>query len=144
MSCVKPGHMHTYTKGSGLPPTCRTCAEQKLMSGGGLKFDLDKPPVELISSPWVLGVSQVLGKGAAKYGRSNWRGGIIYSRLISATFRHLLAFNAGEDMDPEFELSHLLHASACLMFLYEQTLYRKQQDDRYKLNEETNGNDKRR
>jgi hypothetical protein len=99
----------------------------------GIKHDATKPRVDLISSEWVLGVSEVLTFGANKYGAHNWRKGISTSRLISAAQRHLLAFNNGEDQDPETSLSHLLHASCCMMFAYElMNTMPDLVDDRYK------------
>jgi hypothetical protein len=46
--------------------------------------------------------------------------------------RHLHAFNDGEDKDPESGLSHLAHASCCLMFLLEFEKTHQELDDRYK------------
>lgn len=68
--------------------------------------------------------------GADKYGAHNWRAGIKLSRLIGATLRHLLAFMRGEDFDSETGMSHLLHASCCLMMLYVTWVKDKSQDDR--------------
>lgn len=65
-------------------------------------------------------------------GAHNWRGGISYSRLIGAALRHLFAFMRGEDLDKESGLSHLLHLSCCIMFLYWMTVHRTDLDDRYK------------
>jgi hypothetical protein len=81
-------------------------------------------------------------------GAHNWRKGIQTSRLMAAAQRHLLAYNEGEDLDPETSLSHLLHASCCLMFAYELSLDKPELDDRYKRkgtskneNKETNKNE---
>lgn len=99
----------------------------------GLKYDSEKIPLDLLSSEALLGIAQVLAQGAKKYGRHNWRNGLHYSRLIAAALRHLLAFNAGEDLDPETKLSHLCHAGACVMFLIEQLKTHPELDDRYKV-----------
>jgi len=98
----------------------------------GSKFDQDKEPMDLLDSDWLLGVAKVLAFGKKKYAAHNWRGGISYSRLYSAAQRHLLDFNKNEDNDLESKLSHLLHASCCLMFLYSMLLTRPDLDDRYK------------
>jgi hypothetical protein len=105
---------------------------------GGTKHDQEKPRMDLLSSKWLVGVSEVLGYGAKKYstetesGAHNWRNGLDYSRLVGAALRHLTAFNDGEDLDPETKLSHLLHASCCMMFLYEMTKIHPERDDRWK------------
>ena len=104
-------------------------AEAKLT---GLKFDLGKPRLELVSRQALEGLAMVLGFGAKKYAAHNWRGGIEYSRLIGAALRHIEAFNDGEDLDPESTLSHIDHAQCCLMFLSDQIKRGTGLDDRYK------------
>ena len=108
------------------------CKDQNEVMNQGLKYDEDKNRVDLLDAEWLEGVGQVLTFGARKYAANNWRGGISYSRLLGGCFRHLYAFCRGEDTDPESGLSHLLHASCCLMFLYWHTLHRTNLDDRYK------------
>lgn len=99
----------------------------------GLKNDQEKPDLSLFSTAWLLGVGQVLTFGKRKYAAHNWRQGILLSRLMGACLRHVLAFNAGQDLDPETGLSHLDHASCCLMFARELIeTKRKAVDDRYK------------
>lgn len=98
----------------------------------GAKYDNEKEPMALLSGFWLRGVAKVLAFGARKYAKHNWRGGIEQSRLLSAALRHLFASVDGEDNDPETGLSHLLHASCCLMFAYELSVTRPDLDDRYK------------
>lgn len=98
-----------------------------------IKHDSSKPEMDLLSSKWLFGVAQVLTFGKKKYAAHNWRLGIESSRLLSALQRHLLAWNDGEDLDPETGLSHLYHASCCLMFLSELMITRPDLDTRYKL-----------
>lgn len=74
----------------------------------------------------------VLTFGAKKYAAWNWAKGISYSRLYDGIQRHLSAFWDREDSDPESGLSHLLHASCGMMFLYMMTLIRPDMDDRFK------------
>lgn len=97
----------------------------------GLKFDSNKPPMELLSPVWLEGVAQVLAFGAKKYAAHNWRKGIQISRLIGAALRHIFAFLAGQDLDPESKLPHLHHASCCLMFASELMYTKPECDDRY-------------
>jgi hypothetical protein len=99
---------------------------------GATKYDNGKPQLSLLARNWLEGVAKVMGFGAAKYGRFNWRKGHAQSRLMDAALRHLQAFNAAEDNDSESGECHLLHASACLMFAYEMHLTRPELDDRYK------------
>lgn len=101
------------------------------LSAQGTKHDADKPPMELLSSLALTGLADVLAYGAKRYGKHNWRKGISYSRLYSATLRHMLAFNAGEDFDQESDKCHIYHALCNLMFLAEMYETRKDLDDRY-------------
>src|SRR3954467_695645 len=86
----------------------------------GLKFDNEKPRMDLLSWQALKGLASVLGFGAKKYAAHNWRGGIEFSRLIGAALRHIHAYNDGEDLDPESGESHIDHAQCCLMFLSDQ------------------------
>lgn len=106
---------------------------------GGVKKDQGKEPMGLLAGEWLFGVARILRFGAAKYSKNNWRNGLAYSRLFDALMRHMWAWNTGEQTDAETGESHLLHASACIMFLYIMTLERPDQDDRWKgkLNDTT-------
>lgn len=98
----------------------------------GTKHDQEKPPVELLSPAFLLGVAAVLGFGAKKYAAHNWRGGIAYSRILGAIGRHFLAIVDGEDIDPESGLPHVDHLGCEVMFLSEQMKKGTGLDDRYK------------
>lgn len=98
----------------------------------GKKYDQGKPPMALLPPEAMNEIARVLGFGANKYGNHNWRNGLDWTRISSAVLRHLSAWHAGEDLDPESGLSHLAHAGCGIMFLiaYEQNKIGK--DDRYK------------
>lgn len=98
----------------------------------GLKKDNGKSRLDLIDPEWIEGTGHVLRFGAQKYSAHNWRGGIAYSRLLGAAYRHLGAINRGEDIDPESGLPHIHHVSCCIMFLSWMMNHRKDLDDRYK------------
>lgn len=102
---------------------------------GGIKHDDGKIQLELLSSRWLFGVGSVLTFGARKYAAHNWRKGIAISRLLGAALRHTVAFLGGEDKDPETGISHLYHASCCLMFAAETMETKPHLDDRYKEGE---------
>ena len=89
------------------------------MSELGQKHDSEKPMVSLIDPAWLLETSEVLTFGAKKYAKDNWKHvDKAHDRYLSAAYRHLLAFQAGEINDPESGLHHLAHATCCLMFLH--------------------------
>jgi len=102
----------------------------------GVKFDQGKAPISMIPKQYIEGTAQVLSFGAKKYSRDNWRLGMKWTRLIDAAMRHTLAFNEGEDIDPESGLHHLYHASCCLSFLTEYQSKSLGEDDRYKIKKE--------
>ena len=98
----------------------------------GIKHDQDKPDMSLLSSTALVKIAEVMTYGKKKYSAHNWRGGFIWSRPLSAAFRHLVAFIGGEDKDPETGFSHLAHAACCLCFLLEFEETHKNLDDRFK------------
>jgi hypothetical protein len=61
---------------------------------------------------------QVMMLGARKYGPFNWRdNSVAASVYIDAALRHIMAWNAGQDNDPESGVSHLGHVRACMGIL---------------------------
>ena len=98
----------------------------------GIKHDNGKPKMELLSHSALLEIAKVFGEGAKKYGQFNYRGGIAYGRLIGAAYRHLGAFSAGEDLDPETGLSHVAHLGCCTIMLLDMLREHPELDDRYR------------
>jgi len=113
-----------------IPP--ETVAAIQKQFGTAMKFDGEKLPLHLLSTEAMNQTAAVLKFGAQKYAEHNWRKGFAWSRPLSAAMRHITAFNAGEDRDPESGLSHLAHAACCIMFLLEFEKTRPDLDDRYK------------
>jgi hypothetical protein len=104
--------------------------------GTGIKHDSNKPPMNLLSREALEQTAMVMGFGKEKYAAHNWRNGFAWSRPLSAAMRHLMAFNDGEDKDPESGLSHLAHAACCIMFLLEFEKTHQHLDDRFKPTEQ--------
>ena len=82
-----------------------------------VKFDNNKPRMDLLDPRAMEELSKVLTFGAQKYAPHNWRKGLHKSRLIGAALRHLFAYLGGQDNDPETGLSHAAHAMCCCMFI---------------------------
>ncbi len=59
----------------------------------------------------LLELAKVYGYGAEKYAPNNFRKGYNWSLSYNSLLRHVLASEAGEDIDPESGLLHL--AQAC-------------------------------
>ena len=115
-----------------VPVTQETLDKINKQLGTALKFDQNKLPLHLLSTEALNQTAAVLAFGAQKYAEHNWRAGFAWSRPLSAAMRHITAFNAGEDKDPESGLSHLAHAACCIMFLLEFEKTHQHLDDRYK------------
>lgn len=98
--------------------------------GTGIKHDKGKPRMSLVPRDAMVGTAQALGYGADKYGTYNFTGGLAYTRLTDATLRHIYAFLAGEDLDPESGLSHIHHAAATLAMLQYMLTHKPEMDDR--------------
>jgi hypothetical protein len=100
---------------------------------GAIKFDSEKPRMDLIDPYAEEMMARALTFGANKYSDHNWRKGMAYSRLIASSKRHINSFTDGEDLDPESGLPHLAHAMSCMMFLLAMTKYRPDMDDRWRV-----------
>ena len=97
----------------------------------GIKHDGSKAPMELLSHNALIEIANVFGYGRTKYGAHNYRGGLRWSRVIGAAYRHLGAFNSGEDLDPESGLSHVAHLGACAIMLLDFIHEHPKLNDRY-------------
>lgn len=104
----------------------------KFNKNEGLKFDKNKPRITLIPVEAILEMAKAFTYGANKYQDHNFKNGIKYSRLVDATFRHLLAYMDGENIDAESGNSHLSHALASIAMLVYMDKNKKDFDDRYK------------
>ncbi len=76
-------------------------------------------------------LGKVAGFGAQKYDAFNYLLGYPYSWSINAAYRHLLAFQAGQDTDLESGLHHCAHAMFHMGALVSFTLRNLGEDDRF-------------
>ncbi len=84
---------------------------------GGMRANVGKRRMSLIS-PWALeGLADVLTFGEKKYAAWNWAKGLEWSKTLDSLERHLTAFKRGEDVDPESGLPHIDHVLTNCMFL---------------------------
>jgi len=97
---------------------------------GAIKADGGKPPLSLIPRRGLYEVARVMGYGAQKYERDNWRKGFPWTDLLSAADRHIWAFLEGETNDQETGYSHLAHAVCELLFVMEYAKTHPELDDR--------------
>lgn len=85
------------------------------------KDDGGKPQFHRLSLPFLEELAHVLQQGAEVYGEENhlkpmpgWR-----IRFFNAALRHLFAWFWTQKNDPKTGRSHLAHAAANLMFLFD-------------------------
>jgi hypothetical protein len=83
----------------------------------GIKSDQNKAPIRYLCREFLEGTAMAQEYGAKKYSPWNYTKGISYNRLLDAAIRHLIAYQNGEDLDPESLLNHICHASANLNML---------------------------
>lgn len=121
----------------------------QIPTNGAVRYDTDKPKMELISPIAMIGLAKVLTKGAKKYASHNWRKGMDWSRCIGSLERHLAAFKMGYDWDIDPNCDgckkkdcknhtgerHVDQIQCNSMFLSEYSHTHPELDDRYKLNE---------
>ena len=99
----------------------------------GVKHDMEKLRMDLVSAIAIEELAKVYSYGARKYEDHNWRKGIKWSRVLAALKRHILAFEKGEDIDQESNLLHLAHAMWGCASLLEYYQTHRELDDRYKI-----------
>jgi hypothetical protein len=80
----------------------------------------------------MLALGEVAGHGSEKYTPHNFRLGYNFSLSLNALYRHALAFQGGEDLDPDSGLPHMAHAAwHALNLVQSQKDYGIRFDDRW-------------
>lgn len=87
------------------------------MKNTGIKFDSGKPPLEILPFEALIEIAKVMGLGAEKYGKYNWKMMKDKTRYEGALLRHYASFQMGEMYDEETGLSHLAHLGCNALFL---------------------------
>ena len=76
-------------------------------------------------------LGEVYGHGAVKYDAQNYRRGYDWSLSLNALYRHLLAFQGGEDNDPGSGLPHMGHVAWHALTLVQFMHDHPEMDDRF-------------
>jgi hypothetical protein len=79
-----------------------------------------KVPLEYLRMDGISEMCEVFAFGANKYGKDNYLLGHHVDQLTAAALRHILAYQAGQELDPETGKSHIAHAQATLAMLQTQ------------------------
>jgi hypothetical protein len=99
---------------------------------GAKRANGDKIRWDLMPLAPMRDTAQIWTFGAKKYGDRNWEQGFKWSGPYASLQRHLQAWFAGEDFDPESGLSHLAHAACNLQMLQQFEYTYREGDDRPK------------
>jgi hypothetical protein len=91
-----------------------------------------KAPMSTVSQAVLAEVGVAMLEGALKYGRHNYRKAPIRASVyFDAVSRHMRSwFDAGEDIDPDSQLSHITKAIATLAVLRDSMITGQWDDDR--------------
>lgn len=81
------------------------------------KDDNGKPRMDLIPPEALVALGAVLRHGADTYGDRNWEAGLAWGRISAALLRHMTAWMAGENTDPDSGLPHSAHVLTNAAFL---------------------------
>ena len=100
----------------------------------GIKHDQAKPDLSLLPAEFLVATAQAFMHGEAKYGRYNYRNGMDWHRILASALRHLVAWNEGQDLDPESGYNHLGHVGACIAMLLVYQAHGLGKDTRYENN----------
>jgi hypothetical protein len=125
--------------GTAIPVSPEVLAELSFITSGLVTketnpkeaYGLAKPSLDLVSPLVTSMLSLAQLEGALKYGAYNWRvAGVKHSTYHSALLRHIGADHAGQDIDPESNIPHLVKAMACLHVMIDAKIHGKLNDDR--------------
>jgi hypothetical protein len=95
------------------------------------RFGMAKPPLSLIPATALVHMAEGFRDGAAKYGPANWRKDpVSTSTYLNAAYRHIAAWQDGEECDPVSGVHHLGHAADCLAILMDAQACATLLDDR--------------
>lgn len=97
----------------------------------GLRFNEGKIRLDLVPPSAIIALAEVMTAGAKKYAENNWRAGMDWNICYASCMRHLLKWQAGEDLDSETGLNHLKHALCNIAFLVEYLEAYPEKDNRY-------------
>lgn len=101
---------YVYSQECGICNPLTATEERVTSSSGGQKGK--KPEAFGGGDPLAyIELAKVYAMGEAKYDRYNYLKGYEWSLSIDALFRHLFAFLAGEERDPESGLLHTSHVA---------------------------------
>jgi hypothetical protein len=95
------------------------------------RHGMTKPPIGLVPPAALIHMAEGFRDGSIKYGPANWRTQpVSTSTYVNACYRHLMAWQDGEEADPKSGVHHLGHALSCLAILLDAQAQGTLLDDR--------------
>lgn len=90
------------------------------VDNGGLRFNEEKPRVDLIPPEVIFSLGTTLSAGAKKYAERNWERGMNWSNTFASLVRHTWKFWRGEEVDEETGCLHvdLILVNAAFLVTY--------------------------
>lgn len=111
------------------PTTLKVLTEQETTSARHNTGKIN--PIEL-DPQFIMGIAEVLSKSRTKYPEFNWALPTKLSTPYASLFRHLMAFQSGQDVDPEDGCHHMLKVAVNAMFIHYHNVNNKEEsDDRF-------------
>lgn len=105
---------------------------QPLVKSEGVKFDNGKPDMTDIPLEAMWEMGKAFTYGQKKYGKNNYRNGMLISRQLAAAVRHIYQHLDGETVDPETNsTTHLGHALASIAMAVYNLKNNPDMDDRF-------------
>lgn len=101
---------------SNLELTEQAREEDEAIPTKAKRYNKGKPRPTLVEPLAIEGLTAVLEMGAVKYGRNNWRKGLVASEILDSLLRHVNQLVKGETHDQESGLPHIDHIGANWMF----------------------------
>jgi hypothetical protein len=102
----------------------------------GVKYDGEKPMMQLLPPRATVEVAKVLTLGAKKYAPDNWKKlDNLPARYTGAALRHIFEYMIDpEAIDPESGVTVLAHAVCDLLFIIEDKLEKSQSEGTREIN----------
>lgn len=82
----------------------------------GLRYNEGKLPWHLVDFRALKSMVEVLKYGKAKYDEDQWKKGLSLKEIRDSFIRHMIEWNAGNEVDEESGLSHIGHMMCNLLF----------------------------
>ena len=95
-----------------------------------LRYNKYKARFDLLQPEALYALAEHYGKGAEKYAERNWEKGTEWNVPYASMMRHIMAWQAGEDHDPENGTHHMIAAAWNAIAIYTYYMREIGTDDR--------------